>query len=184
MSEDAAEQVADESQPDLAKVKATLNLPETTSDVELITVLVNLIAALEQKYEALLGDAVKMEDTMTNRDLETFADVISNEAIPFWRGQILANRDATIAVLNDIRAAHTRPAAAPVAPKSQPSPTREPLRNRVVEAQRSINALVGAGRNEPAVAVKIRNRAAELTRSTKMPFAQAFAQAEKEITQE
>ena len=36
---------------DIAQIKTMVDLPETASDVELITVLVNLIANLQEKYE-------------------------------------------------------------------------------------------------------------------------------------
>ena len=81
---------------DIAQIKTMVDLPETASDVELITVLVNLIANLQEKYEGVLQDAVSMEDSLTNRELMDFADVIDEANAPFWKEQILRNRKGAL----------------------------------------------------------------------------------------
>ena len=162
---------------DVKQIKSMLQLPETASDIELITALVELISNLQQKYDALLGDAVKLEDTVKNRMLLDFADVITPETKPFWEGQILENREQAEQVLTGIRAG--KQPAAPAAP--QPAP-REPLRNRLVDRPKSVAEL--AGETPPADlarAVAIRNRAHVLRTTEKLPWGQAFARAEKEM---
>lgn len=164
---------------DVQQVKTMLNLPETATDIELITALVELVAGLQQKYEALLGDAVQLEDKLTNRDLADFKDIVTAESEPFWRDQLLANRDGSLAVLQQLRA--TKAAAAPAQPAPKPE-ARIPLRNRLADQPRSVAALGEAAAGDPASAVKIRNRAMEIRKAERVPYAEAFSRAEKEIT--
>lgn len=160
-------------QIDLTQIKSMLNLPETASDVELITALVELISNLQQKYDALLSDAVTLEDKVANRDLEDFKDVITPETADFWRSQLLANRDETMVVLSGVRATKATPAPA--------APPREPLRNRLIDQPKSIVELAGGpAPTDAARAVAIRNRAHELRKTDKLPWSEAFVRAEKE----
>lgn len=162
---------------DPAQIKSMLNLPETASDLELITALVELIAELRQKYEALLSDAVALEDKVANRDLEDFKDVILPASSDFWRGQLLANRDQALAVLAGIREGR-----AVITPPAPP-PRREPLRNRLLDAPKSVTELSeGVNPADNVRAVAIRNRAHELRKTENLPWSDAFARAEKEYT--
>ena len=161
---------------DPAQIKSMLNLPETATDLELVTALVELISNLQQKYDALLSDTVAMEDKVANRDLTDFADVIPNGSEDFWRGQLLANREQTISVLTDLRAAAKPAAAAPAAPAP-----RVPLRNRLVDQPRSLGELTGGPIPDVARAVAIRNRAHDLRKAERLPWSEAFARAEKEM---
>ena len=167
---------------DVAQIKSMLNLPETASDLELITALVELIASLQQKYDALLSDAVTLEDKVANRDLEDFADVIAPANADFWRNLLLTNRDQAIGVLRGLRNTRATPA-----PGETPTPTpvpRTPLRNRLSDAPRSLAELAGgAPPADAARAVAIRNRAHDLRKSEKLPWGEAFARAEKEYLQ-
>ena len=154
---------------DLKQIKSMLNLPETATDIELITALVELIANLQQKYDALLSDAVKLEDKVANRDLEDFKDVIAPDTQDFWRGQLMANRDQALVVLAGLRTAR---APAPAAPAPAP---REPLRNRLVDQPRSLSELTGSpALVDAARAVTIRNRAHELRKAEKLPWGEAM----------
>ena len=162
---------------DLSQIKSMLNLPDTASDVELITALVELISNLQQKYDALLSDATTLQGQITNRDLEDFKDVIAAETTAFWQNQLLANRDETITVLIGMRDAK------PVAPVIPAAPVRVPLSNRIASAPKPMIELTGganAADNNRAVA--IRNRAHELRKAEKLPWSEAFQRAEKEIT--
>lgn len=161
------------------QVKTMLNLPETASDLELITALVELIAGLQQKYDALLTDAVALEDKLTNRDLADFPDLITPETQEFWRSQFLTNREGTLAVLGQIRASKTPSPPAAEAPKPV---ARIPLRNRLADVPRSVAEVAEPAAPMATVAFKIRNRAAEICKAERINFAQAFARAEKELT--
>lgn len=172
---------AEAQEVDVTEVKRMVDLPETASDVELITVLVNLIANLQEKYEGVLQDAVAMEDSLTNRTIEEYSDVIDEASAPFWREQILSNRDQAVGALDALRSRVEQPEAAPAAPRMIP------LRNRLAAVERTVST-VAAPAEQPAardtVAIRIRNRAAELSKSEKIPFIMAFARAEAEITKE
>lgn len=168
-------------QVDLAQIKTMLDLPETATDIELITVLVNLVANLQQKYEALLADAVAMEDNLTNRDLADFQDVIDQNSEAFWKEQILQNRTLAMEALIALRNRLNHQPAPPAFPETRTIP----LRNRLAAIDRTVES-VATGTPPPApqdesTAVKIRNRAHEIVRSDNVPFIIAFARAEKEV---
>lgn len=172
---------------DVAQVKTMLDLPATATDIELITVLVNLVANLQEKYEGLLSDAVAMEDNLTNRDLADFADVIDESAVPFWKEQILVNRTAALEALNGLTK-RLQPEPQPEEPAAEPEPVRTiPLRNRLAAIDRTIETVAteqpAEGERDP-VAFRIRNRAHELARADNIPFIIAFNRAEREINKE
>jgi hypothetical protein len=163
---------------DIAKIKSMLNLPETATDVELIAALVQLVAGLQAKYDALLGDAVQLEDKLANRDVEDFADVITNDTREFWKNQFLQNRDQTTAVLIEMRG-RTPADPPPPAPALAPS---QPLKNRLVALVKPVTALAEEpAQAEKSLAAKIRNRAQHIATTEKIPFRTAFSRAEKEI---
>ena len=171
-------------QLDVAQIKTMLNLPVTATDVELITALVQLIAQLQQKYDALLADAVELEDKVANRDLQDFDDLITPETSDFWKAQLLRNRDESINILLGLRQARgAQPPVAAPAPEPEPEPQPKPLfRNRLINPVRTMSEIA---EETPAAsttrAVKIRNRAQEIRTTEKIPYALAFARAEKEM---
>ena len=173
-----------EEQIDVAQVKSMLDLPTTATDIELITVLVNLVANLQEKYEGLLSDAVAMEDNLTNRDLADFADVIDESAVPFWKEQILVNRTAALEALNGL-AKRLQPEPQPEQPVAEPEPVRTiPLRNRLAAIDRTIDKVATAQPEQAdrdPVAFRIRNRAHEIAKAEGVPFIIAFARAENEF---
>lgn len=171
----------EETRVNVDQIKTMVNLPETASDVELITVLVNLIANLQEKYEGVLQDAIAMEDAMTNRVVEDFADVIDEAHAPFWKEQILQNRAAALDALAALRERV----------KTEPVPAELsrtiPLRNRLSAIERTIASVASPTEVTRAVqsaASAIRNRAHEIAKTQNLPFITAFARAEKEITKE
>jgi hypothetical protein len=167
---------------DVQQIKTMLNLPDTATDIELITALVELVAGLQQKYEALLTDAVQLEDKLTNRDMADFPDIITAESQEFWRNQFLTNREGTLAVLGQIR--DSKPATPPACPGEveRSRAARVPLRNRLADQPRSVAEIAEPAASTATIAFKIRNRAAELCKVERLNFAQAFARAEKELT--
>ena len=178
-AQDAPPAPADAPAPalDVNQIKTMLNLPDTASDIELITALVELIGNLQQKYDALLSDAVTLEDKVVNRDLEDFKDVIVPEAQDFWKGLLIANRDQTVGVLAQIRQAKStaKPADTP------PAAPKAPLRNRLADQPRSLGELAGQPVHDVGRAVAIRNRAHDLRKTEHLAWSEAFARAEKEI---
>ena len=170
-------------QLDVNQVKSMLDLPETASDLELITVLVNLVANLQEKYEGLLQDAVAMEDSVLNRDLADYSDVIDEQTQPFWKEQILQNRTMALQALDTLRQRMT--------PEPAPEPPPEerviPLRNRLAAIERTVSNVAEPVATTPErdmAAFKIRNRAHEIAKAEGVPFIIAFARAEGEFNQE
>jgi hypothetical protein len=135
------------------------------------------------KNEVLMEQVLKSENTLAEKDLEGFADVIPNEDRAFWRGQLLENRENATGMLNRMRermtpapAAKTEatPAAAPAAAAAP-----KPLHNRETAPRPA--SVPGAPAGSPAdKAAKIRNRAQEIARRDGCSFTVAFRAAEQE----
>ena len=167
----------------IAQVKTMVDLPETATDVELITVLVNIIANLQEKYEGLLADAAAMEDQVANRDLADFADIVPEQSKAFWKEQILVNRAAALETLSALRESVKKPEPVPAAPEA-PAPS-VPLRNRLAAITRTVETITNAqpeAAKGDSLAARIRNRAHEISKSENIPFMAAFARAEKDLT--
>ena len=166
---------------DLAQLKQMLKLPETAAETDIITALVQLIAQLQQKYDALLGDAVALEDDVANRYLADFEDLIPNESREFWKSSLLHNRDETLGILLGLR--KVRDEAKP-APAAEPKPEAKPLfRNRLVVARTVAELAEESPAASISRAVAIRNRAHQIRSTEKIPYALAFSRAEREIEQ-
>ena len=105
------------------------------------------LATEKARNEVLMEQILKSENTLAEKDVEGFADVIPNEDREFWRGQFLENREAAVGILNRMRgrvapAAKTEAAVAagavpPVAvpPVAAPKPlhNRETAKSAVAE---------------------------------------------------
>ena len=144
------------------------------------------LATEKAKNEVLMEQILKSENSLAEKDVEGFADVIPNEDRGFWRGQFLENREAAVGILNRMRelvkpAAKTETAAAgvvvpPVAvlPVAVPKPlhNRETAKPAVAE-----KGATGGGDR----AAKLRNRAQEIARKDGCSFTVAFRAAENEL---
>ena len=136
------------------------------------------------KNEVLMEQVLKSENTLAEKDLEGFADVIPNEDRAFWRGQLLENRENATGMLNRMRerltpAPAAKAEAAPATPAAPAAAAPKPLHNR--EAAKPAVAEKSAA--SPAdKAAKIRNRAQEIARRDGCSFTVAFRAAEQEIT--
>ena len=165
---------------DPKEVRAQLGLPETAPDADVIAGLLAVIAALSQKYETLLADSAGQEAEIANRTLDAYADRIPAGTADFWRDQLLANRQATVAVLEKL----PKPAAepAPAAPSPAPAPAPTPLRNRLPSTPPDRPPVPDQpGAIDNAKAVAIRNRAHELQKTQRIPYSRAFSQAQAEL---
>lgn len=137
------------------------------------------------KNEVLMEQVLKSENTLAEKDLEGFSDVIPNEDRAFWRGQLLENRETATGMLNRMRErVMAAPAAkvevAPAAPAAPAAVAPKPLHNRET-APRPTSA-AGAPAASPAdKAAKIRNRAQEIARRDGCSFTVAFRCAEHEF---
>ena len=137
------------------------------------------------KNEVLMEQVLKSENTLAEKDLEGFADVIPNEDRAFWRGQLLENRENATGILTRkserVTPAHAAKAeATPAAPAAPAAAAPKPLHNR--EAAKPAVAEKGAvGGGDRAA--KIRNRAQEIARRDGTAFTVAFRAAEQEFGQ-
>ena len=126
------------------------------------------------KNEVLMEQVLKSENTLAEKDLEGFADVIPNEDRAFWRGQLLENRENATGILSRMRELVTPAPAAPAAAAPKPLHNRE-------TAPRPASA-AGTPAVSPAdKAAKIRNRAQEIARRDGCSFTVAFRSAEQEF---
>lgn len=130
------------------------------------------------KNEVLMEQVLKSENTLAEKDVEGYSDVIPNEDRDFWRGQLLENREAAVGILNRMRELVTaleKKAPPVVVPPAAP----KPLHNR--EAAPRPATVPGAPAGSPAdKAAKIRNRAQEIARRDGCSFTVAFRAAEQE----
>ena len=137
------------------------------------------------KNEVLMEQVLKSENTLAEKDLEGFADVIPNEDRAFWRGQLLENRENATGMLNRMRerltpAPAAKAEAAPAAPAAPAAAAPKPLHNR----ETAKPAVAEKGAASPAdKAAKIRNRAQEIARRDGCSFTVAFRAAENEMGQ-
>ena len=133
------------------------------------------------KNEVLMEQVLKSENTLAEKDLEGFADVIPNEDRAFWRGQLLENRENATGMLNRMRERVTpAPAAkAEAAPAAPAATAPKPLHNRET-APRPASAAGAPAASSADKASKIRNRAQEIARRDGCSFTVAFRAAEQE----
>ena len=126
------------------------------TDADLIRGLQEALAVEQAKNQVLMEQLIKAEDALADKDLEGYADVVEEADRPFWRGQLLENREAASGVLERMRGrVKTADAGDGV---ERPAP--RPLHNR---------------------AAKIRNRAQEVARRDGVSFSAAFRLAEQEF---
>lgn len=166
---------------DFDKIRGFLNLPLTAPMEDVAVGLIEVITAQQQQIDQLTSDATTLASKLSNRDLADFADIIPEEAKTFWAEQLLANREVALETLEGMRA--LKPAAPAAPPPAAPQPPRVPLANRLTAAPKPLVDMAGGANTTGSNrAVAIRNRAHELTKSARIPWGEAFARAEKEIT--
>jgi len=147
-------------------------------DAELIRKLQEALAVEQAKNQVLMEQLVKAEDALADKDLEGYADVVEEPDRPFWRGQLLENREAAVGVLERMRGR----AKAGDADGDGERPAPRPLHNRAEARPECAGAAAGggAGMGEDRAA-KIRNRAQEVARRDGVSFSAAFRLAEQEL---
>ena len=160
---------------DEAKGAAGEGLDERVKSLE------EALSVEKAKNEVLMEQVLKSENTLAEKDLEGFADVIPNEDREFWRGQFLENREAAVGILNRMRervAPAAKTEAAPAAVAVPPVAVPKPLHNR--ETAKPAVAEKGAAGGADRAA-KLRNRAQEIARLNGCAFTVAFRAAEQEL---
>jgi hypothetical protein len=173
-----------ETKIDPKEVRAQLSLAEDAPDSDVILALLGLVANLTGQLESMTGAAAQAETEIANRTLEQYRDRIPEGTEPFWREQLLANREAALGVLAKLPAP-TLPDPPPDPDSRLPAPARPPvpLRNRISAAPdaRPDNPGDTTPPADAARAVAIRNRAHEIKAREGVPFLVAFSRAEREI---
>jgi len=126
----------------------------------------------QEKNALLVQQLVEAEDSIANREVEAFADVIEEEDKEFFREQLIQNREATLGVLSRLR---NRKPAPVVEVKPVEAEVTKPLHNRAA-----------APSPAPAVtderAMQLRNRAQEIAKKDGCGFLVAFRRAEAEMS--
>jgi hypothetical protein len=128
------------------------------------------LAEEQDKNAVLVQQVVEAEDSIANREVESFAEVIDPEDKDYWRERMIENRTGTLAVLNRMKAKRcAHPAKEAVPAKGRP------LHNRG-------EAPDPAPRRGEDQALKLRNRAQEITKRDGCGFLIAFRRAEAELS--
>ncbi len=142
----------------------------------------NSLKQAQDERDALRTELNGAEDELVNRHLAEFEGVISNESREFWAKQLLENREGALAALNDLVRVKGDAGASGKggAPSTGSGQARRPLHNRAT-ARPVIPGQSGAATGSDTRAVKIRNRAHEISKAEKVPFSTAFRRAEKEV---
>ena len=139
--------------------------------------LANALRFEREKNKVLLDEVIGLEDALVNRQMAEFDAVISDDTREFWREQLLANREkAEIALAELARSVGSSQGAV------GRGEGRRPLHNRAgaKPAARGVDGSPTGGAAE-GKAVKIRNRAHELSKTEGIPFSTAFRRAEREV---
>lgn len=163
----------------VADVKSMINLPETASDIEVITALVNLISNLQEKYEMALTSAQEMEGQIANSDLDRFSDIVGTNR-EFWLNQILSNRDATIQTLESL-AARTAGQTPADPSKSDDTQKLRLINRRQPPTTDPAGSETAFTPEQVAAATAIRNRAHDIVKTEGVPFIIAFERAAGEF---
>jgi phage I-like protein len=138
-----------------------LQLPATATDAEIAEALQRQLAELE----TLRNRCARLAESQAESDLERFADVITNRDVV--RGQLLANRDGTLALLNALR----QPEA--------PAPLHQPRLRRP-----NLHLLSPlAPEPDSGTARRVANRARQLQNQLKIGHHAAFRMAEGEAAE-
>jgi len=167
-------------QPVIDALLNKLNLSADAAQDAIIAAIANMAspedaAALTNRAETAETQLAAFQKVQLEADADAFieahAAVIENR--DQVRAQFIENRTLTEAVFKNLKA--PKPVTPPLAPD-----TRRPLHNRdsKVAATQNRNARPEAD----SQAVKIRNRSAEIMKTERVAYTEAFRRAEKELT--
>ena len=138
-------------------------------------VVMNALRFEREKNKVLLEEVISLEDALVNRQMAEFDAVISDDTREFWREQLLANREKAGVALAELARAKTEDGS-----QRSEDGRRRPLHNRATARPVRPGDREAGGAAE-GKAVKIRNRAHELSKTEGIPFSTAFRRAEKEV---
>ena len=178
----------------IEKLTNHLGLPgDATEDVVLekmqglpgltaVTELQNSLSVLQTKHDSLVVSLKTVEGELVNRHMADFEGVISEGAKPFWTEQLMQNRSGALAALGDLREMAGKAVGTSDSTKDVSKDIgRKPLHNRATARPVPPGQGDQTGAAGDSKAVRIRNRAHEITKAEKIPFGVAFRRAEREI---
>jgi phage I-like protein len=178
----------------IEKLTNHLGLPgDATEDVVLekmqglpgltaVTELQNSLSVLQTKHDSLVASLKTVEGELVNRHMADFEGVISEGAKPFWTEQLIQNRTGALAALGDLREMAGKAVTTTDSSKDVPKDGgRKPLHNRVTARPAPPGQGDQTGAAGDSKAVRIRNRAHEISKAEKIPFGVAFRRAEREV---
>jgi len=164
-------------QPVLDALLNKLNLPADTAQDAILTAIENMaapdeVAALTNRAETAETELSGLKNAQLEADADAFlsanAGLIENR--DEVRAQFIENRSLTEAVFKNLKT--PKPVATP------PADTRRPLHNRDSKVAATHNRDASTSESK---AVKIRNRAAEIMKSERIVYTDAFRRAEQEF---
>jgi phage I-like protein len=166
-------------QPVIDALLNKLNLPADTAQDAVLAAIENMSAP--EEFTALLNRAETAETRLAGfqaAQLEADADAFleANAALienrDDVRAQFIENRTLTEAVFKNLKV--PKPVTPPLAPD-----TRRPLHNRDSKVAATQNRDASTSESK---AVKIRNRAAEIMKTERVAYTEAFRRAEQELS--
>ena len=147
-----------------------------------VTELQNSLSVLQTKHDSLVASLKTVEGELVNRHMADFEGVISEGAKPFWTEQLMQNRSGALAALGDLREmAGKVTATSDLVKDVSKDGGRKPLHNRVTARPVPPGQGNQTGAAGDSKAVRIRNRAHEISKAEKIPFGVAFRRAEREV---
>jgi phage I-like protein len=165
-------------QPVLDALLNKLNLPADTAQDAILTAIENMaapdeVAALTNRAETAETELSGLKNAQLESDADAFlsanAGLIENR--DEVRAQFIENRSLTEAVFKNLKT--PKPVATP------PADTRRPLHNRDSKVAATQNRDASTSESK---AVKIRNRAAEIMKTERVAYTEAFRRAEQELS--
>jgi hypothetical protein len=171
-------------QPVIDALLNKLNLPAETVEADVLTAIGNMATpdettALTNRAETAEQSLADLQTAQLESDADAFleanAGLIENR--DEVRARFIENRELTEAVFKNLKSPVVPDSRTPALPNSHTSQPR-PLHNR--------DSKVAATRNRDAsasesTAVKIRNRAAEILKTERVAYTDAFRRAEQEF---
>jgi hypothetical protein len=150
------------------------------------TVLQNSLTQAQEERDVLKGTLKTVEGELVNRHLAEFEGVVTEKTKGFWTEQLISNRAGALTALTELATLRDAGSGETAGGKREEVPqTKKPLHNRgavkvVPPGIGGDGPSTGSG-SADGRAVKIRNRAQEISAAEKVPFGVAFRRAEREL---
>lgn len=161
-----------DTQPTMNKLKEILGLPAEATEDQIIAAVQALktgaaeLPALKNRLATAEGELKTLHEAQIEADLDAHKDVITNREDV--KAVLVLNRTAGLAMLAGLKLGAAVEAAKPITNRATAKTPAE------LEGEKTEKA-------DSARAAKIRNRAAEIERTEKIPFKRAYAKAEREF---